>query len=156
MTEKDIFEHLFKIAPQSHDTDGVVTSCLVRNQEIVADAVSGGVEHAEYVLIKKLGDENIEVLPEDVLYVTLQPCDHRSPGSEEALGDCTTNVTNAGIKHVVYAAAYPKSINSLTRFIDEGITARQCEDVEIVIQACKLFNDTNENTAKHIPVPSVE
>lgn len=54
MTEKEIFEHLFEIAPQSNDTAGVVTSCLVRDSEIIADAVSAGVEHAEYMLLQKL------------------------------------------------------------------------------------------------------
>jgi len=153
MIEKEIFEHLFKIAPQSSDTDGVVTSCLVRNTEIIADAVSAGVEHAEYILIKKLNDKNIKVLPEDIIYVTLQPCDRRSPGLGEALGDCTTNVTNADIKHVVYAATYPKSFNSLNRLAEAGITARQCEDLEIVKQAVELFNSTNKDESKHIPVP---
>ena len=64
MTEKEIFGHLFKIALQSNDTDGVVTSCLVRNNEIIADAVSAGVEHAEYMLLQKLHGESIEYCPQ--------------------------------------------------------------------------------------------
>lgn len=59
MTEKDIFEHLFAIAPQSNDTDGVVTSCLVRDGEIIVDAVSAGVEHAEYMLLQKINELEI-------------------------------------------------------------------------------------------------
>lgn len=98
MKEEEIFEHLFAIASQSKDTDGVVTSCLIRGGEIIADAVSAGLEHAEYELIKKLGVEGIAVLPDDILYVTLQPCDRRSTPEGEALGTCTTNVIKAGIK----------------------------------------------------------
>lgn len=153
MTDKEIFEHLFEIAPQSNDTDGVVTSCLVRNGKIIADAVSAGVEHAEYMLLQKLKEEAIEILPTDVIYVTLQPCDRRSPGPGELLGDCTTNVTKAGIRHVVYAATYPKSEKSLERFADEGISVRQCEDIEIVRKAVELFNSTNKDQTKHIPMP---
>jgi pyrimidine deaminase RibD-like protein len=154
MTEKEIFEHLFEIAPQSEDTDGVVTSCLVRDNEIIADAVSAGVEHAEYMLLEKLKKEAIEILPTDTIYVTLQPCDRRSPGPGELLGDCTTNVTKAGIKNVVYAATYPKSEKSLERFAEAGISVRQCDDIEIVRHAVELFNTTNEDESKHIPMPS--
>lgn len=154
MTEKEIFEHLFEIAPQSNDTDGVVTSCLVRDGEIIADAVSAGVEHAEYMLLQKLEAETVEILPTDTIYVTLQPCDRRSPGPGELLGDCTTNVTNAGIKHVVYAATYPKSEKSLERFAEAGISVRQCDDIEIVKRAVELFNCTNGDQSKHIPMPS--
>lgn len=153
MTEQEIFDHLFEIAPQSNDTDGVVTSCLVRDGEIIADAVSAGVEHAEYMLLQKLKEESIEILPTDTIYVTLQPCDRRSPGPGELLGDCTTNVTKAGIKHVVYAATYPKSEKSLERFVEAGISVRQCEDVEIVRRAVALFNSTNADVSKHIPMP---
>lgn len=153
MTEKEIFEHLFTIAPRSNDTDGVVTSCLVRDNAIIADAVSAGVEHAEYMLLQNLKEESIEILPSDTIYVTLQPCDRRSPGPGELLGDCTTNVTNAGIKQVVYAATYPKSEMSLERFAEAGISIRQCDDIEIVRRAVELFNSTNKDSSKHIPNP---
>ncbi len=153
MTGKEIFEHLFTIAPQSKDTDGVVTSCLVRDGEIIADAVSAGVEHAEYILLQKLSTEGIEITHTDTIYVTLQPCDRRSPGPGELLGDCTTNVTNAGIKNVVYAATYPKSEKSLERFEEAGISVRQCEDADIVRRAVELFNSTNHDQTKHIPMP---
>ena len=153
MTEKEIFNYLFEIAPQSNDTDGVVTSCLVRNGEIIADAVSAGVKHAEYMLLLKLKAKSIEILPTDTIYVTLQPCDRRSPGPGELLGDCTANVTKAGIKNVVYAATYPKSENSLQRFKEMDISIKQCEDSEIVRRAVDLFNSTNKDVLKHIPMP---
>lgn len=153
MNEKEIFEHLFKIAPQSKDTDGVVTACLVRNDVIIADAVSGGVEHAEYVLLQKLSKLDISITDEDVVYVTLQPCDRRTSGKiGEQLGDCTTNLTKAGAKHVVYAATYPKSENSLERFKQNGVDIRQTSDLEIQRNAALLFNATNEDSSKHIPV----
>jgi len=153
MNEKQIFEYLFDIAPQSSDTDGVVTSCLVRDGEIVADAVSAGVEHAEYALINKLKNEAIAVLPNDILYVTLQPCDRRSTSEGEALGDCTINTIRAGIKNIVYAATYPKSLQSIERFTSSGVTISQVEDNDIIRQAVQLFNSTNEKVKKHIPLP---
>ncbi len=154
MNEQSIFNHLFKIAIRSKDTDGVVTSCLVRDGQIIADAVSAGVEHAEYELIKKLNAEKIEIFPDDILYVTLQPCDQRSTPEGEALGDCTTNTIQAGIKNVVYAAAYPKSLQSLEQFSVAGVNIRQVEDTTIIKQAVELFNSTNRNVEKHIPLPN--
>ena len=154
MTEKEIFNHLFEIASQSKDTDGVVTSCLVRDGEIIMDGVSAGVEHAEFILLQKLTSAGIEIHPTDTLYVTLQPCDRRSRGPGELLGDCTTNVTNAGIKNVVYAATYPKSEKSLERFAEAEISVRQCEDIGIVKRAVEFFNSTNKDGSKHIPAPN--
>lgn len=62
MNEQEIFEHLFSIAIQSDDTGGVVTSCLVRDKEIIADAFStnDGV-HAEYALLQKLKDDKVSI-----------------------------------------------------------------------------------------------
>jgi deoxycytidylate deaminase len=154
MKEEEIFEHLFTIAPLSTDTDGVVTSCLVREGEILADAVSAGVEHAEYELIKKLGLEDIVVLSDDTLYVTLQPCDLRSSPEGEALGNCTANVIKAGIKNVVYAATYPKSLQSIESFAAAGVNIRQVGDGNIVRRAVELFNSTNESIERHIPLPT--
>lgn len=153
MTERDIFNHLLIIATQSKDTDGVVTCCLVRDGEIVLDAVSAGIEHAEYKLIKKAKERSFEFAENDVLYVTLQPCDSRTPGGGgEPLGDCTTNTTNAGIKNIVYGATYPKSINSLNRFAEAGVSIRQVADTDIVRECAELFNSTNQDLSKHIPV----
>ncbi len=153
MTEKDIFDHLVQIAPQSKDTDGVVTCCLVRDGALVLDAVSAGIEHAEYELIKKAKEVNITFSDSDTLYVTLQPCDRRTPGGGgEALGDCTTNTINAGIKNIVYGATYPKSINSLHRFAEAGVSIRQVSDRAIIKQCAELFNSTNDDVTKHIPI----
>ena len=152
MDERDIFNHLLKIAPQSKDTDGVVTCCLIRDGEIVIDAVSAGIEHAEYELIKKVQVEQFKILPTDILYVTLQPCDSRTPcEGGEALGDCTTNTINAGIKNIVYGATYPRSINSLKRFAEAEVSIRQTADTTIIQECAELFNSTNEDASKHIP-----
>ncbi|MFT5849370.1 MAG: pyrimidine deaminase RibD-like protein [Patiriisocius sp.] len=154
MNEEAIFEHLLAIAPQSIDTDGVVTSCLVRNKEIIADAVSAGGEHAEYMLLQKIKDTGIEIMRDDIIYVTLQPCDRRTPGGlGESLGDCTTNVINAGIKNVVYAATYPKSDNSINRFKESDASIHQITNTEIIKKCVELFNSTNADQEKHIPVP---
>ncbi len=154
MTEKEIFEHLFRIASLSNDTDGVVTACLVRKGEIIVDGVSAGAEHAEYILLQKIKDQSIVITPDDVLYVTLQPCDRRSHAEGEKLGDCTTNVIKSDIKQVVYAATYPKSESSLEKFEANHIKIRQCGDKEIVEKAVELFNSTNKQMDKHIPMPN--
>jgi pyrimidine deaminase RibD-like protein len=152
MTERDIFNHLFAIAPQSKDTDGVVTCCLVRDGVIVLDAVSAGIEHAEYELFKKAETEKFTILPEDILYVTVQPCDSRTPGSGgEALGDCTTNSIKAGIKNIIYGVSYPRSRHSLERCAEAGVSIRQVGDINIIKECADLFNSTNEDTTKHIP-----
>lgn len=155
MTETAIFQHLFAIADRSTDTDGVVTSCLVRVGEIVAEAVSDGPCHAEYMLLKMLRESGERIAQSDVVYVTLQPCDRRTPGGVgETLGDCTTNLITAGVKHIVYAAPYPKSPDSIARLRAAGVTIRQTDDVEIHRQAALLFNNTNDNSTTHLPVPA--
>ena len=154
MSERVIFEHLFSIANQSKDTDGVVTSCLVRDGQIIADAVSAGEGHSEFMLLHKLTARGIEIHPSDILYVTLQPCDRRSTDLGLILGDCTTNTIAAGIKNVVYAAPYPKSLNGIERFTAAGVHIRQVVNRTIAKQAAELFNSTNENTEKHLPVPN--
>ncbi len=153
MTEKMIFDHLLSIAYRSQDTDGVVTACLVRDGEIVMDAVSAGVEHAEYELLKELNNKLIAILPDDVVYVTVQPCDSRTKGGGgEALGDCTNNLINAQVLHVVYGAAYTRSENSNNRFELAGVSIRQTDSIETVRNCIKLFNDTNNNSSKHLPL----
>lgn len=151
MTEQEIFGHLFTIANQSSDTDGVVTSCLVRDGRILVDAVSAGIIHAEYALLEKLQNQKITLLPQDIIYVTLQPCSQRTPGGEgEKLGDCTTNLINAGIKHVVYAANYPKGAQSGQRFREAGVTLTQVSDKSIIDNAIELFNATCADPKDHL------
>lgn len=152
MSEQEIFTHLLSIAGQSNDTDGVVTSCLVRDGEIVMDAVSAGAEHAEYVLLKKLAAASVSILPDDVVYVSVQPCDSRTVGGDgEALGDCTSNLITAQVRHVVYGAAYTRSETSNSRFELAGVSVRQADHIETVRSCIQLFNDTNENPEKHLP-----
>lgn len=153
MNEQRIFEHLLNIANRSGDTDGVVTACLMRDGEIITDAVSAGVEHAEYELLKKLKKESLAILPQDVVYVTVQPCDSRTVGGGgELLGDCTTNLINAKVRFVVYGAAYTRSDNSNSRFATAGVSIRQIDNIEVVRSCIKLFNDTNCHPAKHLPL----
>lgn len=154
MNERDIFEHLFRLALQSSDADGVVTTCVVRDGKVLLDAVSEGAPHAEYVLLRKMREQGVSFLQDDVVYVTLQPCDRRTPGGEgEKFGDCTTNLIQAGVKRVVYAATYPKSKDSKRRFKDAGVSVRQVADAGIVMRAVKLFNSTCSSPADHLPIP---
>ena len=153
MKEGMLFEHLIHIAQCSQDTDGVVTACLVRDAEIFIDAVSAGVEHAEYQLLKDLDRKSITIIPSDIVYVTVQPCDSRTLGSAgEPLGDCTTNLINAGVRQVIYGAAFTRSQTSNIRFKEAGVMVSQTEDIEIIRSCIKLFNDTNDNPAKHLPI----
>jgi deoxycytidylate deaminase len=153
MTEEIIFEHLLSIAHRSNDTDGVVTACLVRDDQIVIDAVSAGVEHAEYQLLRELKRRSIAIVPSDIVYVTVQPCDSRTQGSPgEILGDCTTNLIDAGVRNVVYGAEFTRSHTSNTRFERAGVSIRQAESIELVRKCIKLFNDTNDNPSKHLNV----
>jgi pyrimidine deaminase RibD-like protein len=153
MTEREIFEHLFSIASQSTDTDGVVTACLVRDGQIILDAVSAGIEHAEFILLKKMNSANL--IPDEtyILYSTLQPCDRRSSVEGQKIGDCTTNILKSGIKTVVYAVSYPKSLHSTERFNLSGVSAKECREIEIVKRAIQLFNSTNDDPSTHLPMP---
>ena len=150
MTEQEIFRHLFSIADQSHDTDGVVTSCLVRENEILADAVSAGTIHAEYALLQKLKIQQILLKDGDTVYVTVQPCSQRSSDKGKQLGDCTTNLIKAGIRRVIYAAAYSKSSLAHQRFQEAGFSLTQVKDEKIIDDAVQLFNSTCEDPRDHL------
>lgn len=145
MLEKEIFEHLFKLSNLSNDKNGVVCSCLVRNDNIVAEAVSmeGGV-HAEYALLKILDSLNLKVQESDYVYTTVEPCGKRTSGGPgEVMGDCTTNLINAGVKHVIYAAQDPDAaVKSRNRFADAQCELKQTKDKDIIIKAIRLFNST--------------
>lgn len=155
MNEEKIFEHLFMIFELSDDDRGVVASCLVRSGEIVSAAVSmsDGV-HAEYALLQKLNNEGITIEQNDLVYTTLEPCGKRTPGGKgEKMGDCTTNLINANVKHVVYAASDPEaSAATRHKFADAGVELVQVSNSELVKKAIKYFNVTCNDPNKHLPL----
>ncbi|MBD2525613.1 hypothetical protein [Nostoc sp. FACHB-133] len=154
MTEQEIFEHLFTIADQSDDTGGVVSSCLVRQGNIVLEGIScNDGKHAEYVLLRQLELSAISILPDDIIYTTVEPCGKRTPGGQgEYMGDCTTNLIQAGVRHVVYAAPDPDA-SSQTRYKFEqaDCSLRQVNDPHIIHQAITLFNSTVTSTSDVLP-----
>ncbi|MHC5761559.1 cytidine/deoxycytidylate deaminase family protein [Nostoc sp.] len=154
MTEQEIFEHLFTIADQSDDTGGVVSSCLVRQGNIVAEGIScNDGKHSEYVLLRQLKLSAIPVLPDDIIYTTVEPCGKRTLGGPgEHMGDCTTNLIQAGARHVVYAAPDPDaSAQTRYKFEQAGCSLRQVNDPHIIRQATTLFNSTITSTSDALP-----
>lgn len=154
MTEQEIFEHLFSIADQSDDTGGVVSSCLVRQGFIVAVGIScNDGKHSEYVLLHQLELSAISVLPDDIVYTTVEPCGKRTPGGQgEYMGDCTTNLIDAGVRYVVYAAPDPDASDQTRyKFEQAGSSLRQVNDPHIIRQAITLFNSTVTSTSDALP-----
>lgn len=152
MTDSEIFEHLFSLIPTSDDTDGAVAACLVRDGNIVAEAVSSksGV-HAEYALLQKV---KTDIQSNDVLYTTVEPCGFRTPGGRgELMGDCTTNIIAAGIKSVLYAALDPHaSEQTRGKFKEAGVICEQVSDINISRRAVELFNSTCSNKDHWLPI----
>ena len=146
MTDYQIFQELFTIAEALNSKKGAVAACIVRNGEII---LSSGCSddpnrHAEDLLLQKVRDENVPIQPDDILYVTLQPCGARTPGGGgEEFGDCTTNIINSPVKHVVYGVPdhhYSLEVNE--RFDHAGISHRHFDNPEITEKARRIFNQT--------------
>ena len=155
MTEKEIFEKLFSIFNISNDTNGVVASCLVRDGEILAEAVSNNESvHAEYALLKKLESTGEDIKGTDIVYTTVEPCGRRTPGGRgEKMGDCTSNLIKAGAKHVIYAGEDPHASGETRhKFEEAGIDFRQAGDRETISKAISMFNATCENPENWLPL----
>ncbi len=146
MTEKEIYAELFKLAEEAHSERGAVAACLVRDGQIVASAASldNPNRHAEDLLIEKIKEQGIEIMEDDMLYSTIQPCGERTKGGGgEAFGDCATKIIDANIKHVIYALADPRYSSAVpARFAAAGITNAQTTDADAVETARKIFNET--------------
>ncbi|MEN9649765.1 MAG: hypothetical protein RL094_732 [Candidatus Parcubacteria bacterium] len=154
MTEQEIFTRLFSLIETSDDKNGVVAACLVRDSYILGEAVSTNDSvHAEYALLQKVGDS---IQKDDIVYTTVEPCGSRTPGGKgEKMGDCTTNLILAGVKHVVYAASDPHASQlSRHRFEQAGVTLNQVQDKEIRMQAIESFNATCSRQEDWLPLIS--
>ncbi|HEX5430249.1 MAG TPA: deaminase [Patescibacteria group bacterium] len=154
MTELEIFNHLFEISKQSDDKGGVVTSCLVRDGKIIASGIStnNGI-HSEYALLQNLKSAGESILENDIVYTTVEPCGKRSPGGQgEKYGDCTTNLIQAGVKKVVYAAADPDASETTRhKFITAGSELTQVHDKQIIKWALEIFNSTVSGHHQALP-----
>lgn len=155
MTEKEIFEKLFSLIPQSDDTNGAVSACLVRDEKIVADGISNNESvHAEYALLKKLEEMGEIVKEDDIVYTTVEPCGRRSPGGRgEKMGDCTTNLIKAGVKKVIYAASDPHASDETRhKFQENNSSLVRVSDKQITSEAIRLFNATCTNPEDWLPL----
>jgi pyrimidine deaminase RibD-like protein len=156
MSDREIFERLLAIVPTSDDDHGAVAACLVREGEIVEEAVSRHLgTHAEYALLQKLKQKNHNIKSGDAVYVTVEPCGKRTPGGKgEKMGSCTDNLIQAQVKRVVYAAADPDA-SGLTRhkFAEAGATLEQFKDKEVIGKIVDLFNASCLDPKDFLPKP---
>ncbi len=149
MTDYEIFQELFTIAESLNSDRGAVAACLVRDGKIILS--SGNADelkrHAEDMLLEKATTTNLVIEPNDILYVTIQPCGERTKrGGGEQFGDCASKIIASQIKNVVYAVPdhlYSTKVNE--RFNDAGITHRHFNNIEITEKARKIFNDKVTN-----------
>lgn len=136
MEERDIFEKLFDVATQSKDPRGVVSACLVNDENILACAASSddGKEHAENILL-----QDINSVPEGaVLYSTIEPCSKRT---DPTMRDCVTDIIESGVKSVVFGARDPNQSNETQKRLSEaGVSLMQSSDVEVIRKSAEIFN----------------
>jgi pyrimidine deaminase RibD-like protein len=117
-SEQNIFTYLFRLAETSTDPEGVVAACLPRDGQLLASSASSDDRryHAEYLVVRHLGERGITADAQCLLYTTLAPCSDVWAVNDGR--DCTTSLLDAGIRHVVFAANDPehsKSANSRFR-----------------------------------------
>lgn len=66
--------------------------------------------------------------------------------------DCTTNLIQAGVRYVVYAAPDPDaSAQTRYKFEQAGCSLRQVNDPHVIRQAIALFNSTVTSTSDALP-----
>ena len=138
MDDKAVFERLFEESGKSKDPRGVVASCLLKDGQITAIAVSSddGKSHAENIMLSK-----IESVPEgSILYCTLEPCSKRS---DPTMMDCVSDIIRAGVKEVVYGARDPKQSEiTKIRLNEAGVILRQVEDAGTIKRCAEVFNES--------------
>jgi len=153
MTDEEIFKELLTIARQAKSQRGAVAACLVRGGRVLVSSASSDVpnRHAEDLLFEKITHQNMRIDPNDILYVTIQPCGERTPGGGgEMYGDCATKIINSPVKHVIYAVPDPHYSSEVdARFEKAGISSHQINNAEITKNARAIFNETLSD-AKYI------
>lgn len=145
----NIFLFLLTLAKTSHDTEGAVAACLVRDDRIFLSSPSADdmIRHAEDLIIEQAKKKGITIRGDDVLLTTVEPCSERSP--ERHMIDCTSLIIQAGIKHVIYAAIDPYQHEETKRKCREAdVELIQVHDKSIQENARNLFNATQHNPKK--------
>lgn len=103
----------------------MVGAVLVRRSDVICTGFhkAYGEDHAEAALLKSVTQEGIEIEADDVLYVTLEPCNHygKTP-------PCTEGIIEAGIKKVVVAMEDPNPLVS-----GSGIQRLRQAGVEVMV-----------------------
>lgn len=152
--DREIFTFLFSLAETSKDPEGIVAACLLRDGQLLASSASSddGCHHAEYRVVQHLREHGVTADERCVLYTTLAPCSDASEVNDGR--DCTTNLLEAGIRHVVFAADDPEYGKSAkARFRAAGGTCRQTDDRELVRRAARLFNATISHDLSDLHLP---
>jgi pyrimidine deaminase RibD-like protein len=157
MTEPEIFAHLLERTKEIAHSIGPVTSCFVRNGEIIVEGVTDEKSvHSEYALLREIKNAGITIMPDDIVYVTVEPCGKRRPGGlGEQMGDCTTNLLVAGVKRLVYGAQDPDASETTRhKYADAGCEFRQIDDKSIINACAIVFNSTMPTEEDKIPLVS--
>lgn len=142
MTDKQIFNYLFKLARTSKDPEGVVAAALVRAGKILLSTpcADNSIRHAEDLVIEAAQKQGIQIDDKVILYSTLEPCSTRN----KAMSDCTSLIIQAGIKAIIFAAQDPEySQKARKRCHTAGISYQQVKNQAIIQQAVDLFNSTS-------------
>jgi pyrimidine deaminase RibD-like protein len=144
MTEREIFEELFKTARASGDTKGAVAACLVKGGEIIVISASSddGLYHGEYLAIERAKEQSVD-LSNCVLYSTLEPCGVRNSERAREIGDCATLIVNSGIKKVIVGALDPVEGRGVAeRFRIADVEYVQVSDLSLTKESIDIFNES--------------
>lgn len=111
----------------------LVGAVLVREGTVLAEGWHSafGKDHAERMLIKKFDQE---VLPEDILYVNLEPCSHHGKTPP-----CTDIIIKSGIQTVVYGMQDPNSAvagQGISLLREKGVSVTG----PVLPEACRRLN----------------
>lgn len=143
MNINEVFHRLLELAETSKDPEGVVSACLVHNGEVICESASSDDSqyHAEYLVIKRAVEANININEDMILFTTLEPCSDFSDINDGE--DCTTWIIKSGIKSIIYGASDPEfSTEAKERFEQEGINCKQIDDKDMIQKCRELFNST--------------
>jgi len=103
----------------------MVGALLVHNQEIIGEGYHEfyGGPHAEVNCLHSVKEEHRSLIPDSILYVSLEPCNHTGKTPP-----CTDLILASGIRHVVIGC-----VDSSSTVNGQGIARLRQEGVHVVI-----------------------